>query len=237
MPATAIHQETIKLDADALVALYQLDMSSVGGEILHFTTEGKAGQAVSFGGVEFSSVPVELAGMTISGTGSLQTPTMTVANTDGFIQEILNSFGDLEGCKVTRWRTFARYLDDGVSPDSTAFYGPDVYKIDRKAADTPEQVQWEMSALIDSQGVYVGRTVIRDTCLWRYREFNALTGTFNYARATCPYAGTNYFDKNNKPVGSPAEDIPSRNVGCCKARFGDDAALPFGGFPGIVRGI
>lgn len=233
----SIHQEAVKLAPDAKVSLYQLDCTSVGGPIYHFTTEGRAGEVVAFGGVDFTAVPVEITGMTISGTGSLQTPTLTIANTDGLIQSIVNTFGDLEGCRLTRWRTFARFLDDGATPDSTVFYGPDVYEIDRKSNDTPEEIQWEMSALIDRQGVYVGRTVIRDTCMWRYRAFDPLSGTFDYSKATCPYAGSSYFDINNEAVMSAAQDVPSRNIGCCRARFGEDATLPFGGFPGIARGL
>lgn len=233
----SIHEEAVKLAPDALVALYQLDAGPVGGPVYHFTTEGQMGERVSFGGVEFLVIPVQISGMTVSGQGALQTPTITVANTDGLVQQILNSFGDLEGCKVTRWRTFARYLDGGATPDHTIFYGPDVYVIDRKSSDTPEQVQWEMSALIDKQGVYVGRTVIRDTCMWRYREWNEATGKFDYTKTLCPYTGSKYFDRFNKPTANPEDDVPARNLGCCRARFGEGNPLPFGGFPGILRGV
>lgn len=237
MPQSAIHQETTSLEPSALVSLFQLDLTSLGGDLLNFTTELRAGARVSFGGVQYAAVPVEIDGMTISGTGALQTPTLTIGNTDGLIQSIVNSLGDLAGCKLTRWRTFARFLDGGVSPDPTTFYGPDVYKIDRKSADTPEQIQWELSTLVDTQGMYVGRTMIRDTCMWRYRSWNAATGTWDYSKAKCPYAGTRYYDINNRQVASPSLDVPARNRGCCEVRFGARAALPFGGFPGILRGV
>lgn len=238
MAETAIHQETIKLAADAQIELFELDMRKLGGERLYFTTQGDMGQRVRFGITDFYCVAVEFTGMTVSGTGPLQTPMLTVGNTDGFIQEILNSFGNLEGCTLTRWRTFGRFLANGDTPDPTAFYGPDVYVIDRKASDTPEQVQWELSAMIDSQGIYIGRTIIRDTCMWRYREYNQQTGTFDYSKAQCPYTGNRYFDQNNEPVPTAAQDQPARNVECCRRRFGFGLnGFPFGGFPGIVRGI
>lgn len=233
----SVHSEAVKLDPSALVSLFQLDTTVIGGPVYHFTTETRAGATISFGSVTFTAVPIQITGMEISGQGSLQTPTLSIANTDGLIQQIVNSMGNLEGCRLTRWRTFARFLDGGSSPDASTFYGPDVYVIDRKSSDTPEAIQWELSALIDKQGMYVGRTVIRDTCMWRYREWNATTGTWDYSKAICPYAGTKYFDINNQEVSSPSADVPSRNVGCCKARFGENATLPFGGFPGIVRGI
>jgi len=233
----SVHSEAVKLDPSALVSLFQLDTTALGGPVWHFTTETRNGATISFGGRVFTALPVEVTGMEISAQGAVQTPTLSIANTDGLLQEIVNTWGDLEGSRVTRWRTFARFLDGGESPDATAFYGPDVYEIDRKSSDTPEQIQWELSALVDKQGMYVGRTIIRDICMWRYRVYNPATGTFDYSKAQCPYTGNKFFDENNQPVVSAADDKPARNLNCCRVRFGAKAALPFGGFPGIIRGL
>lgn len=175
--------------------------------------------------------------MEISGQGAIQKPTLSISNTDGLIQEIVNTWGDLEGSTLTRWRTFARFLVGGEEPDGSAFYGPDVYEIDRKSSDTPEQIQWEMSAMADKQGLYVGRTIIRDICTWRYRTYRAATGGFDYSKAQCPYAGNRFYDANDVQVTNPADDVPSRSIECCRKRFGVNAPKPFGGFPGILRGL
>ena len=229
--------ESKKLNPSAMVELYKLDASFAGGSTLAFTTETSAGEFVSFGSEQYLALPVRVSGMSISGTGTIQTPTMTISNTDGLIQEFINTWGDLDGCRLTRWRTYAKFLDDGEAPDPSVFYGPDVYQIDRKSSDTPEEISWELSVMIDKQGVYIGRTVIRDTCMSRYRYFNPNTGQFEYAKAECPYAGARYFNKSNVEVFTASEDSPARNVGCCTARFGEGAELPFGGFPGILRGV
>ena len=234
---SAFHQEATKLEPSALVSLYQLDTTKIGGPQYHFTTETRGGFMVSFGGTEFFAVPVRITGMAMSGQGPIQTPTLSIGNTDGVIQEIVNSFGNLEGSTLTRWRVFAKHLDDGAEPNPSAFYGPDIYVIDRKSNDTPEVIEWELSALIDQQGVYVGRTVIRDTCMFRYREIDPQTGAFDYSKAVCPYTGSLYFDKQNLPVATPTLDAPARNLECCRSRFGRDNPLPFGGFLGIVRGL
>lgn len=234
---STFHEEARNLEPSALVSLYQLDTTPIGGTVYCFTTETRAGSIVKFAGVDYYAVPVRVSGISVQGQGPLQTPTLSIGNTDGFIQELLSSFGEIEGCTLTRFRVFARHLDGAEDPNPNAAYGPDVYVIDRKSADTPELIEWEMSALIDQNGVFVGRTVIRDTCMFRYREFNKITGQFDYSKAVCPYAGNRYFDRNNNEVSTPEEDVPSRNTGCCKVRFGADQPLPFGGFPGIVRGL
>lgn len=235
MPSIA--SEALKLDPSVLVSLYQLDTTIVGGPIYNFTTETRGGVELAFGGSSFTALPVTITGMEITGQGAVMSPTLSIANTDGLIQEIVNTWGDLEGSRLTRWRTFARFLDGEPDADPTAFYGPDVFLIDRKSSDTPEQIQWELSALVDKQGLYVGRTIIRDVCMWRYRVWNSGSGTFDYSKAQCPYTGSQFWDENNQPVSSGAEDKPARNLECCRLRFGADAPLPFGGFPGIVRGL
>lgn len=233
----SLAKESQKLDPSALVSLFRLDTSKAGGPIYHFTTETRAGSKISFGGIEFHAVPIQITGLAFSGQGTLATPTLAINNSDLVIQEALNTYGNLEGSVLTRWRTFARFLDDGEAPDANSFYGPDVYVIDRKSSDTPEEVQFEMSALIDQQGVYIGRTIIRDTCMWRYRDWNPVTEEFDYSKATCPYTGGTYWDESDAPTLDPAKDRPSRTLSCCRLRFGANNALPFGGFPGIARGL
>lgn len=233
----AVSSEAVKLDPTALVSLFQLDTTIVGGPVYHFTTETRAGNQISFGGVTFTALPIQITGMEISGQGAIQTPTLSIANTGPLLQEIVNTWGDLEGSRLVRWRTFARFLDGGADPDGSAFYGPDTYLIDRKSSDTPEQIQWELSALVDKQGLYLGRTIIRDICMWRYRVYNTATGNFDYSKAQCPYAANRFYDENNVQVTNAADDKPARNIECCRVRFGGRNPMPFGGFPGIVRGL
>ncbi len=54
-----------------------------------------------------------------------------------------------------------------------------------------------------------------------------------YRGADCGYTGTRYYDKFGNPVDNPALDVCPGTVAGCKLRFGDDAMLPFGGFPAI----
>lgn len=229
--------EAQKLDPSALVSLFTLDTRVVGGPVYNFTTETMMGENVVFAGVTFRALPVQIDGLTTDGSGPMATPTLTISNTDLFIQEALNTFGNLEGSRLTRYRTFSKYL--GLQPgiDHSYAIGPDVFVIDRKSSDTPEQIQFELSALIDQQGVYIGRTVIRDTCMWRYRQFNPITQTFDYSKALCPYTGSRFYDENDVQVSGAAQDRPSRTLNCCRVRFGRNATLPFGGFPGIARGL
>jgi lambda family phage minor tail protein L len=225
--------EAQKLDPSAIISLFTVDATSVGGSVLRFVQARQASADVKFAGLTYQPIDIEFSGLETSGVGALPTPTMSIANTDMFIQALVNTLGDLNGCIVTRIRTFARFLDGQPEADPTAIYGPDVYKIERKAEDTPEQIAWELSAAIDQEGKMLpGRPMVRDTCMWRYRMYE--NGAFNYDRVLCPYTGNQYFDELDKPT-TAAKDKPSRTKNCCRLRFGEGKPWPFGGFPGMGR--
>jgi len=59
----------------------------------------------------YTSFPVEADGFEWSGKGSIPRPTLTVANITSYLTGILGTYEDLIGSKVTRKRTFAKYLD------------------------------------------------------------------------------------------------------------------------------
>jgi lambda family phage minor tail protein L len=233
---TAIQTVIQDLSPGNLIELFQLDLSFAGGNVLYFI-QGAAGTSpVSFGGIEYTPVDIEFDGMEVTGVGALPTPTVRVANAGGLPQGIINTYGDIVGCTLKRIRTFKRFLDDGEEPDSMAIIGPDVFRVERKSSENPVFIEWELSAAVDQQGKRIpGRVVIRDTCLWRYRQHQSGT-TFIYPDGdnACPYAGTAYFDEFDQPT-TAANDRCSRRLTGCKLRFGQNAPLPFGGFPGVSR--
>lgn len=220
----------------ALIALFRLDVSPLGGQVMYFCQAAKNNAPVTFGGIVYQPVDVEFSGMEVNAGGALPRPHIKVPNTNGVFQQIINQYGDLLGVELRRVRTFARYLDGAPDADPGKYFGPDAFRVERKVKESPIYIEWELSANIDNEGKQLpGRQCIRDTCMWRYRQFNANTGDFDYSRAQCPYAGTLYFDRNNNPVASPADDRCSRHLTGCEARFGTTEALPFGGFPGLGR--
>jgi lambda family phage minor tail protein L len=225
--------EAQKLFSTALVSLFTLDMTSLGGSVLNFTMTSDAGVPVSFGGVEYQPIDIQFTGLETTGVGAFSQPKITLSNSDVLTNALVNTYGDLIGCEVTRKRTYARFLDGHFDADPTAYFGPDRYKIERKSADTSTFFEWELSAAIDQEGKMIpNRVIVAGTCMWRYRKW---TGSgFDYSKAQCPYAGSQSYDINNNPVAN-ALDEPSRSVECCKTRFGKNQPLPFGGFPGASR--
>lgn len=217
----------------ALVALYRVDTSIVGGPVIFFVEGAQNDTGVHFGGQYYTPVDVEFSSFEVNSTGALPTPKLKLSNTNGVFQAIINEYGDLIGSTVQRVRTFDKYLDNGSAPDPTAFLGPDTFVVQRKASENIVFIEWELSAAIDQEGKQLpGRQIIRDTCLWRYRRW---TGSkFDYTNVQCPYTGDKSYDFTNK-VTTPDKDVCNRHISGCKIRFGALNPLPFGGFPGAGR--
>ncbi len=231
-----IQSEAQSLSPSGIVSLFTIDATSMGGPLMYFVQGSEHNGPVTFNEIEYQAVDVEFSGLETSGAGALPTPKIRISNIDGLASALVSTYGELLGCPIYRIRTYTRFLDGQPDADPEAFFGPDIFRFERKASENSVYIEWELSAAIDQEGKQLpGRSVIRNTCLWRYRYFNNSTGLFDYSKAQCPYAGDKYFDINDQEVTDPAKDTPSRRLGCCRARFGRNNPLPFGGFPGVQR--
>lgn len=219
-----------------LIALFEVDLTPLGGEILRFASGTlPAGDGtfkpVVWRGHTYMPAPFEATGFEVSGKGSLPTPTMRVAASRE-LGMLLRTYGDCVGMQITRWRTFTKYLDGEPQADPNAHFVPDVFLISRKVAANKVYVEWELSAAMDQQGVKLPRRLIlRDGCLWRYRYWDAATGAFDYTDALCPYTGDACFDLAGEPC-APEQDSCGKRLSDCTLRFGDEP-LPTGAFPGV----
>lgn len=229
----AAHVQSAALDAD--VELFDLDTTSLGGGVYYFiaSTPNSAGNGnVLWQGNNYVPVPCEASGFEMSGKGTLPTPHLKFANINLAFSAIAISYGDLLGCKVTRHRTFAGFLDGQPNADPEAEV-VDYFRVERKVAQNKVFVEWELAAWIDQQGAMIpGRQVLQDACTWKYRYWNGTS--FDYSQAQCPYTGSSYFDVNGNSVATPDLDVPARSVAnCCKLRFAGQP-LPTAAFPGVL---
>lgn len=226
----SIQEEIQLLAVGALVELFELDASVLGGSVYYFhegTNQLKS--AVVWQGVTYNAMAIQVTGFEYSGQGKLPRPNLKAQNVDGIVGALCDTYDDLIGAKVTRKRTFAKYLDavnfpGGVNPteDDTAAFPDDVYYINQKTSQTKFAVEFELACSFDIHGVLLPRRqIIQHTCIWVYRS------------AECSYAGGPAATVNDIPTGLLAEDACSKSVNGCKLRFGATAILPFGGFPGV----
>lgn len=224
-----IREDIQKLATEALIELFVLDATALGGTVSRFhagTNQLKG--AVVWQGQTYAAMPVEATGFEFTGKGTVPRPTLRAQNVDGLIGASCDTYDDLIGATVTRKRTFAKYLDvvnfpGAVNPsaDPAAAFPDDVYFIHRKALQSKHLVEFELAAAWDVQGVQLPRRqIIQHLCSWIYRS------------AECGYTGAAVATIEDVPTGILAQDQCGKRIASCKLRFGTTAPLPFGGFPG-----
>ena len=207
----------------AIIELFELQLNTAQHGVndtyrFHAGTNTVDNGDVTWAGNSYLRFPVEADGFEYSGQGQLPRPKLRVSNIFSTITAILLTLPNgLEGAKVTRIRTLARFIDGinfpgGVNPygppDPTAEFPREIYYIDRKAVETRDVIEFELAASFDLIGVRVPkRQCVSNVCQWKYRG------------PECGYAGNAYFNTNNQPVTTLALDACGKQLSSCELRF------------------
>lgn len=121
--------------------------------------------------------------------------------------------------------------DRQPNADPNEHFVDEIWFIDRKVAHVPGRyVEFELATAMDLNGeVLPGRQIMANVCTWLLRG--------GYRGPYCGYTGAAYFDINDNPVDDPGKDVCAGLLRSCKRRFGENNALPYGGFPaaGLIR--
>ena len=213
--------ELTNLTPSSLVTLFEIDMTNIltANEAVSLSSEASNANIkgsfpdntlrfhnnikvfnseIQWQGKRYYPAPIDATGFENSSKGTLPTPILSISSQskEGMEQlsllkhEILK-FGDIIGAKVTRHRTFAKYLDwnnfefnpdtaklspnaqelpQGYEPDPNAELPLDIYYIERKTAENKATIQYQLSSILDLEGTKIPRRIIiADKCNWQYR--------------------------------------------------------------------
>lgn len=161
---------------------------------------------VVWNGNNYLRYPIEADGFEYTGKGTLPRPKIRCSNILSTITAILATLPNgLEGAKVTRIRTLARYIDavnfPGAvnpygTPDPTAEFPREVYYVDRKVIETRDVVEFELAGAFDLAGVRAPkRQCVSNICQWVYKSAEcsytpkaAMSATYSQKELSCTYA-------------------------------------------------
>ena len=161
-----------KINPSAIIELFSLALDSTlhGASTIYRFHNGSnlvSNGDIVWAGNSYVKMPIQADGFAFQ-KGQLPRPKLTVSNAIGTITAILltvnqtTTGNDLTGATVTRIRTLARYLDavnfPGSSnpfgtPDPTAEFPQEIYKIDRKSAENRDVDEFELAAVFDLAGI------------------------------------------------------------------------------------
>ncbi len=191
MSSSAIVSNLQSINPSAIIELFtlQLDTSLHGASTIYRFHSGSSLQnngEIIWAGNSYLRFPITAEGFAFR-KGQLPRPKLIVSNALGTITSILLTINntttgnDLTGATVTRIRTLAKFLDavnfpGGTNPlgtpDPNAEFPKEVYKIDRKASENRDIVEFELAAPTDLAGIRIpGRQCTR-------KDFPSI-GTFN----------------------------------------------------------
>lgn len=234
--SSQISSEIMALNPSALITLFEIDLSSVekkigdgqssliGEYIVRFHNNKEfPKKTITWQSKHFSPAPIIAEGFDTSSRGVLPTPKMSVfvnnneseMHSFSLLRRISKEYGDIVGAKVTRIRTFLKYLDlenfeDEESVKSGLFslpqdYEPnkyaelprDIFYIERKTNETPTEMSFELSSLIDVEGIKLPR-----------RTINSLKCSFNYRGCGCFYEYDNHGEKLKEVCETEGMQLP-----------------------------
>jgi len=226
------YEELAKVNPSAIIELFELRLESAlhgSNDVYRFHAGSNADVTgnIVFNSQAYSRVPLKADGFEYTNTGTLPRPTLTISNLDSTISALLlvvnatTSGNDLGGAEVRRIRTLKKYLDGESAADPNAQFPQERWFVDRKSSETRDSVTFELASKFDLAGQKIPRRqIIANVCQWKYRS------------SECSYTGSNFFDANGNTVSTLAQDVCGKRVSSCKLRFGNNAELPFGSFPG-----
>jgi lambda family phage minor tail protein L len=213
----------------AVIELFQLELNATQHGVnetyyFHAGVNADGNGNIIWNSQTYLAFPIEATEFEYTGTGSLPRPKLRVSNIFGTITALILSLPNgLEGAKVTRIRTLARYIDGANfpggtnpygTPDPTAEFPREIYYVDRKAGENRDLIEFELAAAFDLVGVRAPkRQCVSNICQWIYRG------------SECGYTGNAYFNFNDQPVGSIGEDVCGKRLNSCELRFAQQRLL------------
>jgi lambda family phage minor tail protein L len=174
-----IRADVQQLTPQSLVEMYVWDDTVIGGTNVIRWHPGTtvAGQPITWQGQIYTPFPIEATGFEITGTGDLPRPRLRASNIGGTLGAYLRQMSGALGAKLTRKRTFAKYLDAVNFPDGNPYANSmsalpdDVFYMARKVSENAIMIEIELATRFDVMGIQLPRRqVLAQICPWTYRS-------------------------------------------------------------------
>ena len=192
---------------------------------LNFTTK-----SIIYQGKEYLAAPIYMSDVEYTTKGSIPRPKLKVATSiksAGALSLFKNAvldLGDITSAKLTRTRTFVKFIDAANTPSLTqqipnfepnpnALLRLDIFYFFRKSAEDEISLEFELASKMDVDSIQLPkRTILQDKCVWKYRgegccyEAVLTKKTHGVNRSSPPPAA-----KNSSLIGQGAPPVADNN--------------------------
>lgn len=160
-----VEQDASALSSEGYLELFEIDTTNIGGgDIFRFIPDGFDLTDVTWQNSVFTRFPISAEGFEWQGTTNAPPqPVLKLSNVNKVVLAAVITLGDIVGAKVTRWRTFEKYLDDQPQADPTAHFPEDIFFIQQKRTHSKLALEWSLSSALDIPGIKLPRRqILRD---------------------------------------------------------------------------
>ena len=176
------HEKNINLQTDAEnLKIKSSNYQGVSEGILRFHNNLKIFNSyIVWQGKTYYPAPITASGFEITTKGTLPQPILSLTSqSENSVDQMallrfeIRKMGDIVGAKVTRRRTFAKFLDainfgskaeakvgkesnmlpQGFEPDPFAYLPSDIYFVERKQHENKTTLSYQLTSVLDLEGV------------------------------------------------------------------------------------
>lgn len=179
---SSISKEVFAENPSAIITLFRISLSQKSRGNNYYFHSGENGYQKSIyydsGANEYFYVPFSADGFT-STNSEFPRPTLTFDNSDGFFGLKTRFFDDFIGYKVTRIRTFVKFLHGINFPNNINPFGTPTedsfphenYIINQKTQENNNIISFELSSPLEKENAFLpNRKIVYNTCQWMYRS-------------------------------------------------------------------
>jgi len=233
MSKQIINKELEKLTPSTLIELFELDTTEIDGNRLpenqqiirfhNFVSESFF--PVYFADTKYIAVPIMFKNNELKGDGTtLPRPRLNIGNADGIVSYFMSQTDGLIGAKLTRRRTFARFLNGTTwglasnvnpigSPDAEAALSEDIFFVEKIIMENKQVVEFELASSLELHKVKIPRRrMFANNCVFEYRNS---TG--------CDYTGAPVADYGDKKFDSTGYNLTLTDRGLWDSSASYDA--------------
>lgn len=196
-----LNRQMVSIMPDVIVQLFEIDFSSLQyvfeefeslletspdyEPIYRFCAMQNGTNPIYWQGKAYQPLPIDASGFEKKSDGKMPRPTLRIASPAGLLSKIVKMNKDFLGCKVTRKRTYAAFLDNnnylnrnindllknpfGLSDPGASFLD-DVFYINKKLGEQNSIIEFELSSVLEIEDSMVpARTIMSRYCTWTYR--------------------------------------------------------------------
>lgn len=219
MAIKQINEHINEITPSTIIELYIIDTTILydnilpdSEQVMYFCNEvSETLNHVYFEGQKYKAIPCEWTGQEIKGDGSQNPrPKFKVSNYIGYASRVIKEAGGMLRAKITRKRTFAKFLDRKTwqdsedfpelfwnSPNVNATLSTDIFFVDKIISENPNFIELELVTSTELDGVEIPRRKMwANFCSFEYRNSSG-----------CGKTGAPSADKNNKKFADPISSV------------------------------